>query len=93
MRKRKARQKANFVRSAAGLWEDGALKGRFNRLVLIAPPKALGDLRSLLAKNVSRLVSEESPKDFVNVPVARVAGTLARSAEGLIAERSRLKAA
>jgi protein required for attachment to host cells len=49
--------------------EDAALKGSFDRLVLIAPPRALGDLRSSLAENVSRMVPEEIPKDRVDVPI------------------------
>jgi protein required for attachment to host cells len=60
---------ADFIRGVAELLEDAALKGSFDRLVLIAPPKALGDLRSSLTKNVSRMVSEEIPKDLVGVPI------------------------
>jgi protein required for attachment to host cells len=63
------KQQADFIKGVAELLEDAALKGSFNRLVLIAPPKALGDLRASLAKTVSRMVSEEIPKDLVDVPM------------------------
>ena len=63
------KQQADFIKGVAELLEDAALKGSFDHLVLIAPPKALGDLRSSLTKNVSRMVSEEIPKDLVGLPI------------------------
>lgn len=63
------KQQADFIKAVAEVLEDAAYKGSFDRLVLIAPPKALGDLRSSLSKNVSRMVSEEIPKDLVDVAI------------------------
>jgi protein required for attachment to host cells len=63
------KQQANFIRSVAEILEDASHQGSFERLVLIAPPKALGELRAVLSKNVSRMVSAEIPKDLVNVPI------------------------
>ena len=37
---------------------------RFDRLVLVAPPKFLGALRKELHKEVQKLVSDELPKDL-----------------------------
>ena len=37
---------------------------RYDRLVVVAPPKFLGTLRKELGKEVSKLVSEEIPKDL-----------------------------
>lgn len=63
------KQQADFIGGVAEVLEDAALKGGFDRLVLIAPPRARGDLRSSLTKNVSRMVPEEIPKDLVGVPI------------------------
>jgi protein required for attachment to host cells len=63
------KNKADFIRSVVEVLEDAAHRGSFDRVVLIAPPKALGDLRALLSKNVSRMVSDEIPKDLVGVSI------------------------
>lgn len=63
------KEKADFMRGVAEILEEGARKRSYERLVIIAAPKALGDLRSFLSKNVSNLVSDEIPKDLVDVPL------------------------
>lgn len=63
------KEQADFIRSVAELLEDAAHQGSFERLVLIAPPKALGELRASLSKNVSRMVCAELPKDLVAVSI------------------------
>ena len=63
------KQQADFIRAVDEVLDAAASKGSFDRLVLIAPPKALGDLRASLAKHVSRMVSEEIPKDLVDVSI------------------------
>lgn len=63
------KQQTDFIRGVAEVLEDAANRGSFERLVLIAPPKALGDLRASLSKNVGRMVSAEIPKDLVNVSI------------------------
>ena len=42
----------------------GGIAQRFDRLVLVAPPKFLGALRKELHKEVEKLVAEELPKDL-----------------------------
>jgi protein required for attachment to host cells len=37
---------------------------RYDRLVIVAPPKFLGTLRKELGKEVAKLVTEEVPKDL-----------------------------
>jgi protein required for attachment to host cells len=39
-------------------------QGRYDQLVLVAPPKFLGALRKELHKEVEKLVSDELPKDL-----------------------------
>ena len=48
---------------------DGAAKrGDFDRLILVAPPKALGNLRSELTAATREKVSGELNKDLTHVP-------------------------
>jgi protein required for attachment to host cells len=46
-----------------------AARRRFDALVLIAPPQALGDLRKALAGGVRAKVAAELAKDLTNVPL------------------------
>lgn len=43
--------------------------GRFKKLVLVAPPLVLGEMRSKLHKEVSEKVTAEIPKTLTNHPV------------------------
>lgn len=63
------KQKEEFARAIAAVLEDGADDGSYERLVLVAPPKTLGDLRALLSKRVARCVSSEVPKNLIEVPM------------------------
>jgi protein required for attachment to host cells len=47
-------------------------QGRFERLVLVAPPAALGNLRRLLPKNVRAKVIGDVAQDLVKTPKARL---------------------
>jgi protein required for attachment to host cells len=57
-----------FARSLARALEDGLNRHRFERLVIAAPPRALGDLRACLSKAVAAAVVHELPKDLTNLP-------------------------
>ena len=46
---------------------QAALDKKFDRLVLVAPPKALGDLRAELPKHAQERVTHELPKDLVHL--------------------------
>lgn len=72
----KRQAKLDFARSLARLLEDASHRRRFDQLILAAPPKALGDLRDCLSKNVAAKVVRELPKDLVNVPKNDLAGHL-----------------
>jgi protein required for attachment to host cells len=50
---------------------------RYEKLVLVAPPVTLGDLREALAKGVQALVSAEVAQDLIKVPPNRLQGHLA----------------
>lgn len=74
------KEKADFIRGIADILEDGANKNAYERLILIAPPQALGDLRGSLSKRVSGKVANEVAKDLVATPLhalpARLEGLL-----------------
>lgn len=56
-----------FLRSVASVLEDAAHAKKYDRLVLVAAPKALGDLRTVLAPNAAALVTKELDKDLVHL--------------------------
>ncbi|HZM36603.1 MAG TPA: host attachment protein [Burkholderiales bacterium] len=53
-----------FAKRVGDYLEKARGEHRFDELVLIAPPKFLGALRSELGKETARLVAEEIPKDL-----------------------------
>jgi protein required for attachment to host cells len=57
-----------FARELAERLEEAAHAGRFDRLVLVAAPKTLGDLRELLPGPVKAKVVAEIDKDLTHVP-------------------------
>ena len=69
--------KAEFVRELAGRINRAALAGRFDRLVLVVPPRVLGQLRPELSAEASRRVVREIGKDLVKQPVPEIEEQLA----------------
>ncbi len=59
--------KQAFAGELAGVLEKDLRKGAFDRLVVVAPPRMLGDLRSALATDVSAAVYGEIDKDLTHV--------------------------
>lgn len=55
-----------FIRSVASALEEAAQAKKYDRLVLVAAPRALGDLRSTLAPHAKALVTKELDKDLVH---------------------------
>ena len=66
-----------FARELATRLEEAAHAGRFARLVLVAAPKTLGDLRELLPAAVKAKVVAEIDKDLTKVPRPELAKHLA----------------
>ncbi|NJO67722.1 MAG: host attachment protein [Rhodospirillales bacterium] len=62
-------EKRLFAHEMADRLEDARKKGAFDRLVVVAPPEALGDLRAEFGKSLASLVSAEMPKDLTKVPI------------------------
>ena len=66
-------EKERFVTRIAGIVEQAAQQGEFDRLVVVAPPQALGDLRSALGKNAQARLAGELNKDLTMMQPAEVA--------------------
>ncbi|MCR8550932.1 host attachment family protein [Salipiger sp. P9] len=64
--------KERFATDLAAMLYEAAHKGAFERLVLVAPPKVLGDLRAALHKEVADKIVAELPKTLTNHPVDRI---------------------
>ena len=54
-----------FARELAGYLENARTSGNFDSLVLVAPPAFLGNLRSILSKEVMSMVSRQVDKNLV----------------------------
>ncbi|MAU54127.1 MAG: Host attachment protein [Roseovarius sp.] len=61
-------EEARFAADAAEILYRLAHRGRFDRLVLVAPPRTLGELRAHLHKEVAARVVAEIGKDLTNHP-------------------------
>lgn len=65
-----------FAAEIADTLYQMAHKQRFEDLVLIAPPKLLGDLRAALHSEVTERIVAEVPKDLTPTPVPEIARML-----------------
>jgi len=72
----KSVEEERFLRDVVRLLERGAQDGGYDRLVLCAAPRALGELRMLLPKSVQQKVIAELPKDLTNTPLGDVPRSL-----------------
>jgi len=70
-------EKARFAAELAGRLERAARDDAFERLILIAPPQPLGDLRKALPESVRARVAAEIDKDLTHAADAEVARHLA----------------
>ena len=57
-----------FAQEVAAVLEDARRRSEFRHLVVVAPPKALGDLRAEFSAALRDLVMAELPKDLTKVP-------------------------
>ncbi|WP_425052741.1 host attachment family protein [Psychromarinibacter sp. S121] len=69
--------KERFADDLADILYKLAHKGRFDRLVICAAPKTLGELRDKMHKEVLQRVIAEVPKDLTNHPLDKVEQMLA----------------
>lgn len=57
-------EKHKFAREMAKVLDAAAASRSFDRLILVAPPATLGDLRMELGEATRKMVSAELPKDL-----------------------------
>ncbi len=69
----------HFLQSLAERLEKEALADAYDRLILVAPPRALGDLRPFLSKPVKNRVHEEIAKNLTQLPNDRLANHLGKT--------------
>ena len=69
--------KERFAADLADVLYKMAHKGRFKKLVLVASPATLGELRSELHKEVSDKIVGEIAKDLTNHPMDKIEHLLA----------------
>jgi len=65
-------QKERFAASIAGRINKAALADEFSQLVIIAPPKILGELRHEFTKGTERKIVAEIDKDLTNHPIIEI---------------------
>lgn len=63
-----AHREMEFVKTVAETLEKKRQKGAFDRLILVAAPRALGDLRQHLPNGLKDAVYAELAKDLTRVP-------------------------
>lgn len=68
--------KERFANTVAAALEDAAKQKKYEALVLVAPPQALGDLRRALGQHAKALVEGEVGKDLTNIPDHEIAAHL-----------------
>jgi protein required for attachment to host cells len=61
-----------FLADLAARLHEAVLAGRMKKIVLAAPPRALGVLRHALSKNAAAAVIAEIDKDYVALPVGEI---------------------
>jgi len=61
-----------FLERLADMLETKRNEGAFQRLVIAAPPTALGELRPVLSNGVRETILAEMPKDLTNVPIPKI---------------------
>ncbi len=65
-------EEQRFAADTADMLKRRALRNEFESLVVVAPPKTLGELRKHYHKEVEKRLVAEIPKDLTNVPVEEI---------------------
>jgi protein required for attachment to host cells len=65
-------EEQRFAADTAAMLKERALRNDFEALVIVAPPKTLGELRKHYHKEVEKRLVAEVPKDLTNLPVPEI---------------------
>jgi protein required for attachment to host cells len=68
-----------FAAETAGLLKDWAMRNEFESLIVVAPPRTLGELRKHYHKEVSDRLAGEIDKDLTGHTVPQIEEALARA--------------
>ena len=68
-----------FAARAAEMLKERALRNEYESLVVVAPPKTLGEMRKHYHKEVEKRLTAELPKDLTNMPVEEIERVLQAS--------------
>ena len=82
--------KRTFAHELADMLDQRLAEKAYDRLVIVAPPKALGDLRAALSAHVKPLVYAELNKDLVKTPVAELPSHLGGRDGDLVGQKETL---
>jgi protein required for attachment to host cells len=75
-------EEAHFVAELAGGLNRAAERGQFERLILVAPPKVLGQLRPALSGQVAGTLVAEIGSDLTKHPVDQIEQLVAKALGG-----------
>lgn len=75
-------EEQRFVRDFAERLNRAAERDRFDRLILVAPPKVLGELRPALAPAVTERLDAELPNDLTSHPLDEIERLLRKALWG-----------
>ena len=65
-------QEDRFAAEAAEMLKEKALRDDFDSLIVVAPPRTLGEMRRHYHKEVEKRLAGEIAKDLTNMPVAEI---------------------
>lgn len=65
-------QKQDFLKQVAARLDAAAAEKAFDRLILVAPAKALGELRAALGRGTAQRITGDLPKDLTPLPTAEL---------------------
>jgi len=61
-----------FAAATAAMLKERALRNEYDSLIVVAPPRTLGELRKHYHKEVEKRLDAEVPKDLVNLPIPEI---------------------
>lgn len=65
-----------FAKEVAAILDRAAHDGAFDEIVVVAPPKVLGDLRVQISPDTKKKVVAEIPKTLTNHPIEKIESLL-----------------
>lgn len=73
-----ARAEEAFLRDFAGVLENNVERHKIARLVLVAPPRALGHLRQMIPAGARKVIVAELDHDYTHLPAYEIEQLLTR---------------